>query len=350
MGFKKTKVLIMIFAMLCMAFPFESSAATATISVTGSSSIRQGQELSLMVAFSGLSSVAPDGLGSVGPVDISYDSAKYDFKSIASISSVPADFTFSPDSTQANKVMFQIYNLTGSGSKILPSATNIVNVKFTCKSNAQTGVSVFSIKRAEGFAHPTDTSIEYTDYIKPGSDLNVTIGEKLPNNANLASLSVEGGQLTPNFSQGMVNYQMTVADGVTKIVVKAATADAKAKLLITGSSSLKFNKDNKATVTVAVTAQDGTTKKSYIITVIKVLAAVSSTVDSSSSAPSSSEITASSESAETALARVTNDNNNLNLKYNNLTEKFLVTAILLSILVLGLGIYIVYLIIVLKRR
>lgn len=85
-------------------------------------------------------------------------------------------------------------------------------------------------------------------------------------NADLASLSIGEGKLSPAFSADVTSYTASVAGTVSKATVSAKTADAKAKVVIGGNTGLK---EGQNTVTVKVTAEDGTTTKTYTITVTR---------------------------------------------------------------------------------
>lgn len=82
-------------------------------------------------------------------------------------------------------------------------------------------------------------------------------------NANLASLKVSGGTLSPKFNANTTNYTVTVDNDVEKTTVSATSADKDAKINGTGNVKLSVG-DNKRVITV--TASDGT-KKVYNITI-----------------------------------------------------------------------------------
>ena len=99
-------------------------------------------------------------------------------------------------------------------------------------------------------------------------------------NANLASLSITGGKLNPAFAAATDNYTMTTtkasgvvlavpADSAADVVVKAKIgADGTPTEIVNGSSvTWKTGADN--VITVEVTAEDGTTKETYTVTVTK---------------------------------------------------------------------------------
>lgn len=86
---------------------------------------------------------------------------------------------------------------------------------------------------------------------------------ELSSNANLKSLSLNTGSLSPKFSQNRTSYTAKVANNVTKVNVSANVADASAKVVsVTGNSNLKVGENN---VVVTVQAANGTQKKYTIV-------------------------------------------------------------------------------------
>lgn len=83
------------------------------------------------------------------------------------------------------------------------------------------------------------------------------------NNANLSSLTVNKGALSPRFSAKTTSYAVSVENSVTKCTITAKAADSAATVNGTGEVTLKVG-DNATAVTV--TAADGT-KKTYTINI-----------------------------------------------------------------------------------
>ena len=97
-----------------------------------------------------------------------------------------------------------------------------------------------------------------------GQTATVTVKDKaLSNNANLKSLSLNVGTLSPKFSQSRTSYTAKVTNDVTKVNVTANVADGAAKVIsVEGNSNLKEGENN---VVVTVQAADGTQKKYTIV-------------------------------------------------------------------------------------
>lgn len=100
--------------------------------------------------------------------------------------------------------------------------------------------------------------------VTPGwSTVTINAQPTASSNANLSSLSISPGTLSPGFSAGTTSYRAWVSNSTTSVAVYAQTADSKAKMVYWGNSGFKVG-DN--TVTVQVTAENGA-KKYYTITV-----------------------------------------------------------------------------------
>lgn len=137
-------------------------------------------------------------------------------------------------------------------------------LKFTFKSLAvgSTKVSVSGY-----IVCPTD--VAYGDSL-PTTVTNGTVTVKAPyqasTNANLKSLSVGQGSLSPAFSKSVYEYAVSVGGGVDRLTVSASPEDSKATVKVSGNTNLK---EGANTVTIKVTAEDGKTTKTYKIIVTR---------------------------------------------------------------------------------
>ncbi|MFM8720684.1 MAG: cadherin-like beta sandwich domain-containing protein [Chthoniobacterales bacterium] len=99
-------------------------------------------------------------------------------------------------------------------------------------------------------------------------------------NANLSALSLSSGVLNPVFASSTTSYTASVDNAVTSITVTPTVSDATASVKVNGStvasastsSPINLNVGSN-TINVVVTAQDGTTTKTYTITVTRALSA-----------------------------------------------------------------------------
>ena len=100
-----------------------------------------------------------------------------------------------------------------------------------------------------------------------GQTATVTVKDKvLSSNANLKSLSLNTGSISPKFSANTTSYTAKVSNTVTKVNVTARTADSGAKVVsVAGNTNLKVGENN---VVVTVQAANGT-QKTYTIVVTR---------------------------------------------------------------------------------
>ncbi len=110
------------------------------------------------------------------------------------------------------------------------------------------------------------TAYVYSKYLTTTKPAEKPIEEKKSDNANLKSLVVENHELTPSFSSSANSYTMQVTNDVTELKITAEAEDEKATVSIKGEKNLK---EGENIVTISVTAEDGTSIKSYEIKVTK---------------------------------------------------------------------------------
>jgi gliding motility-associated-like protein len=96
-------------------------------------------------------------------------------------------------------------------------------------------------------------------------------------NALLSALSLSTGDLSPNFAAGTTSYTASVDGTVSSITVTPTTSSVYASVTVNGtavtsgsaSQNLPLNVGAN-TITIVVTAQDGSTQKTYTVTVTRV--------------------------------------------------------------------------------
>lgn len=84
--------------------------------------------------------------------------------------------------------------------------------------------------------------------------------------ATLKILSLTSGTLEPGFRPDTGTYTATVDNSVTSVTITAKTTDSNATVIGDGTKTLSVGSN---TYTVTVTAEDGTTQKSYTITITR---------------------------------------------------------------------------------
>ena len=96
----------------------------------------------------------------------------------------------------------------------------------------------------------------------------------LYSDAPLSALTLSQGSLSPSFTSGTLAYTASVSNSVSSLVVTPTVNDANATATVNGASpatpvTLTVGSN---TVTVQVTAQDGTTTQNYTVTVTRAAA------------------------------------------------------------------------------
>jgi putative uncharacterized protein (fragment) len=89
-------------------------------------------------------------------------------------------------------------------------------------------------------------------------------GDGSPNN-KLASLSVEGYNISPSFNADTSTYDLIVDSSVSSIKVNAGSVDSKAS--VSGTGTINLSQANTQ-VSIEVRAENGTTRK-YVINIVK---------------------------------------------------------------------------------
>lgn len=152
------------------------------------------------------------------------------------------------------------------------------------------GSSVISASGSVGAGIPA------TDVNLKGASATMTVKDvTLSSNANLSSLRVSVGSLSPRFSQSKTSYTVNVKNSVTVCKVYATTVDSGATVEITGSANLKVGANKRQLI---VTAPSGA-QKTYTVTINR--SEVEEEEDTSSNSSTSSEIEAEKAALETVI-------------------------------------------------
>jgi len=106
----------------------------------------------------------------------------------------------------------------------------------------------------------------------------ITVTRLPSTNATLALLQISGQTISPTFATGTTSYTSTVTNATTSVKAEAFTNDKNATITINGyavtsgaaSQALPLDVGDNA-ITTIVTAQDGSTTKTYTITVTRAI-------------------------------------------------------------------------------
>jgi lysophospholipase L1-like esterase len=106
--------------------------------------------------------------------------------------------------------------------------------------------------------------------------------QRTATDATLNSLTVSSGTLNPIFSAATISYIVGVDHSVSSITLTGISTRAQATVTGNGTKTLTVGNN---VFTITVTAQDGSTKKNYQVTVIRTAPILPPTVNSLSSLP-----------------------------------------------------------------
>jgi len=127
---------------------------------------------------------------------------------------------------------------------------------------------------AHNFTHPVIYTVKAADNSE--QQYIVTVTRAFANNADLSNLSLSSGTLSPAFANTTTSYTTSVGHGVGSITLTPTVADHNATVTVNGttvpsghaSGAINLNVEAN-TLTVVVTAQDGTTTKTYTVIVTR---------------------------------------------------------------------------------
>lgn len=157
-------------------------------------------------------------------------------------------FESGENATGGAGVVKVVYSVSGKTKQSCP-------LKFTAIASGSCTVSV------DNAMYASDKEIPLTG---SSATLAVTDAAK-SDNANLKSLSLSAGTLSPKFSASKTSYTAKVAKNVTECKIFATAADSGAKVEVSGTSALNEGKNVR---TVTVTAPSGA-QKVYTITITR---------------------------------------------------------------------------------
>ena len=226
---------------ILFAMTIKSNAASLSIS-TSKSSVSPGESFTVTVSVSGgagyVSATASNGSGSMGSTFL--DNASKSFTCTAgssgrvtiSASGVIADYSTENDEQKsASKTVSIVQPNKSTGGNSNGGSSNGGNTTKKPNTNNTT--------------KPTETK-----------------EEKKSTDSTLSSLSIAEGAITPEFNKDVKEYAITVPNEVTKLNITATPTDSKATVSVTEYEELK---EGENTITISVTAEDGTTKTDYVI-------------------------------------------------------------------------------------
>lgn len=211
-------------------FVMKVSAASAT---TRGGNYEIGQSVQIPVNYT-----ADKGLFAV-EVNVDYNSSVLRLDSVSGVSA--------SDVQNGNGNIKFIDDNFSNGSK---KGSYTLNFTAVAAGNSNVSISVNGSDGEKEFPASTSAAVKVT---KP----------KPSSNANLASIKLSDGSLSPAFNANTTSYNVTVKYDVTKITITGSVADGGATYIGGGTLNLNVGENSR---TLTVTAADGS-KKSYTVNV-----------------------------------------------------------------------------------
>ena len=254
--------LMILIAVTAIMPSLPARAATGTVSVTlSSANVRVGDNFTVKVTYSGSAPVAYVGW------NLHYDQSLVSSDSYAGVINFKEDFD-----TQDVKSVSETYT-------------------FTAKA---VGTCSFSLTDAMAILVVKEGNEDFVSLTTGGA--SVKISDRGSSNANLSSLKLSTGSLSPTFSNDVLSYSVSVPNSVNSISISAVAADSKARVSVSGANEVPVGSSQRV---VIVTAEDGTVKK-YTVNISRAAAPKPSPTALPSMTPEVSPAGSPAPTAETA--------------------------------------------------
>lgn len=234
---------ITVLAILCIGlFSISASAASASATLAGPSTIRAGDTITLTFNLSGTGIVSATG-------KLNYDASLLELKSTTQ--KIGSDW--SVDFGTNNFIA-----IDNTLEKPINSKTALFAVTFKVKSSVAVGTNI-SVSY-------TDIAVVTTTESKIGTaTYSATVAAPKSTDNSLKSLTIGNASISPAFNANTTTYTASVPFAVSKLNVTAVANDSKANVSV---SSPTLTPGGTTNVTVTVTAESGA-KKTYTIKVTR---------------------------------------------------------------------------------
>ena len=232
---KRYITFIAAFILMVAALFSESAFAAATASISGGGNYKVGQTVTIKFTYSGASY-------GTAKVIFRYDTSVLQFKNCSGTSGGTSGVTR--------------VSLSSGGS-------NTLGCTLTFKA---VGPGNTTVKAETEELYDIDENDLSSSVSTKSTTVSVTNpSTQVSSNANLSSMSVSAGSLSPSFSPSVTSYTINVGSDVSVCTISAKAQDSKATISVSGSKNLKAGKNVRS---VTVTAENGSTK-TYTITIYK---------------------------------------------------------------------------------
>ena len=235
---KRRLVLLILILSLVLSLCNVTSAfgATANVSISGGGTYNKGDTVRITYTYSGATF-------GIAATDIRYDYSVL-------------QYTGCSGGTGPTSASGVVSVMTGDGSQ-----RSSLTVTLTFKA-LKPGSSSVTVSTGGGGVVDYDGK----DLSVANKSATVTVKDASPTvsgNANLSSLKVSAGTLSPSFSPSVTSYTVNVGEDVKVCTMSATPQDSKAKISVSGNKNLSMGKNVRS---VTVTAQNGSTK-TYKVTI-----------------------------------------------------------------------------------
>jgi len=192
-----------------------------------------------------------------------------------SVNSTVPSMTVSPvvNESHATLTVNGVAALSGSATLItLNSGNNTITIVVTAQDGVTTKTYTINV---------TKTTVAITVTAQNGKSQTYTItltkgSPTVSSDATLSSLVPSTGSLSPTFSSGTTSYTMSVSAGVASIAFTPTANESHATITVNGTTVSSGNQSGyitlasgSNTIQIAVTAQDGTTIRTYSVVITK---------------------------------------------------------------------------------
>lgn len=231
----KKKFLLLL---LTLVFPFMVNAASITVS--GNGKLSPGETSTLKLIVSSTKNIYG------GQVNFKLDSADFEI--------VSGSFVSSYTLVSKNNNGLVVY----STSKAIPNKATLATIKVKAKTNAVVGNT--AQLNLNNIILTTGSSIEdSSDETGANVSFALTVAPAKSSNNNLKELAIDGYAIA--FDKNTKSYNINVGKDVKSLSIRALAEDEKANVTISGNTSLK---EGKNTITITVTAENGTKNVYYV--------------------------------------------------------------------------------------
>ena len=245
------KICISIFILIATLIVFQTVSDAASLSISSSkSSVAPGEKFSVTISVNGGAGYANLSVNNGTLSSTSIDLMLQSSVTVTCTAGSSGSVTISASGTIADYATEQDED---------KSASKTVTIVEPISSGSSGNSSGGSSSSSGGSSSGTSTTTKPTTTTKPKDEVKKSTDNKL------SELSIAEGVITPEFNKDVREYALTIPYEVTEVNVTATPNDSKATSTVEGNKDLK---EGENTVTVKVTAEDGSESK-YLIRVTR---------------------------------------------------------------------------------